>query len=358
MCEKLAVLTAGLLAERDAKTAHGVIRYGRREVVAVVDHLHAGRVADEVVPYTDQPVPVVASVREARDLGADVLLVGVAPAGGKLDPTWRATLLEAIALGMDVEAGLHSVLAEDPELAAAARGHGVELRDLRAAPSDLDIPRGPAQRPGARVVHAIGSDCAIGKMSVTLELDREARRRGLESVFVPTGQTGIAISGWGIAVDHVVSDYIAGAAERLVEEGARRGDLLWVEGQGSLLHPAYSGVTLGLLHGSLPDALLLCHRAGATRIDDYPETPIPALAELVRIYEAAAAWVRPAPVAAIALNTAALGDAAARAAIDEAEAETGLIADDVVRYGPDRVLDAILGGLPVQSGASLSRSNA
>jgi uncharacterized NAD-dependent epimerase/dehydratase family protein len=344
--ERLAILTAGLLADGAAKTAHGVIRYGRREIVAVVDHAHAGRAADEVVPYVDKPVPVVASVREAREHGADVLLVGVAPAGGKLRETWRAALLDAIALGMDVEAGLHSVLADDPELAAAARVHGVELRDLRAAPPDLDIPKG--ERPNARVVHSVGSDCSNGKMSVTLELDREARRRGLDSVFVPTGQTGIAIAGWGIAVDHVVSDYIAGAAERLVHEGAGRGDLLWVEGQGSLLHPAYSGVTLGLLHGSLPDALLLCHRAGAACIEDYPETPIPPLDDVVGIYEAAAAWVRPAPVVAIALNTASLDDGAARAAIADAEAETGLVADDVVRFGPERVLDAILSRIPGQ----------
>jgi len=348
MTERLAILTAGLLADGAAKTAHGVIRYGRRDVVAVVDHVHAGHTADGVVPYVDRPVPVVATVREARELGADALLVGGAPAGGKLDASWRVSLLEAISVGLEIEAGLHSVLAEDPELAAAAAVKGVELRDLRAAPADLDIPVDAVPLPGARVVHSVGSDCAIGKMSVTLELDREARRRGLESVFVPTGQTGIAIAGWGIAVDHVVSDYLAGTARRLVEEGAERGDLLWVEGQGSLLHPAYSGVTLGLLHGSLPDALLLCHRAGAAWIEDYPETPIPPLPEVVRLYEAASAWVRPAPVVALALNTAGLDDIAARAAIAEAEAATGLPADDVVRYGPARVLDAILDAIPAQ----------
>jgi uncharacterized NAD-dependent epimerase/dehydratase family protein len=199
---------------------------------------------------------------------------------------------------------------------------------------------------GVRVVHSVGSDCAIGKMTVTLELDRAARARGLGSVFVPTGQTGIAIAGWGIAVDHVISDYVAGAADRLVRNGAERGDLLWIEGQGSIYHPAYSGVTLGLLHGSRPDVLLLCHQAGADHIDGYSATPIPALAQVVRDYETAAGWVRPAPVAAIALNTAELDDGAARAAIAETEAATGLVTADVVRYGPDRTLDAILAALP------------
>ena len=201
-------------------------------------------------------------------------MIGVAPFGGALTPEWRAALLDAMLAGMHVEAGLHTVLSEDAELAEAAAAAGVELRDLRAAPPGLSVPPGPAQRPDVRVVHTVGSDCAIGKMSVTLELDAAARARGLESAFVATGQTGIAISGWGIAVDHVISDFIAGAAARLVQEGAERAPLLFVEGQGALQHPAYSGVTLGLLHGCLPDALVLCHRAGTTVLDDYRETPI------------------------------------------------------------------------------------
>lgn len=346
MSQRIAVLTAGRLAESDAKTAHGVIRYGQRDVVAVVDAEHAGGVACDVVPFVAKPTAVVATVREARDLGATALLVGVAPVGGRLDAGWRAPILEAIELGLDVESGLHVVLGEDEELAAAARRHGVALRELRLAPDDLNVPAGPASRPNVRVVHSVGSDCAIGKMSVTLELDREARRRGLGSVFVPTGQTGIAIAGWGIAVDHVISDYIAGAADRLVREGAERGELLWVEGQGSLLHPAYSGVTLGLLHGSRPDGLLLCHRSGSTRIEDYPDTPIGGLDELVRLYETALAWVHPAPVLAIALNTSSLEDDAARTEIARVEAETGLVSDDVVRYGAARLLDAVLARLP------------
>lgn len=350
--ERIAILTAGQLAESDAKTAHGVIRFGGRDIAAVVDAQHAGSLADEIVPYVARPVPVVATVREAHELGATVLLLGVAPMGGRLDASWRAALLEAIALGMHIESGLHIVLGDDEELRGAAIENAVELRELRLAPSDLNVPGDASTLPPVQIVHSVGSDCAIGKMSVTLELDREARRRGIESVFVPTGQTGIAIAGWGIAVDHVISDYIAGAADRLVREGARHGDLVWVEGQGSLLHPAYSGVTLGLLHGSRPHGLLLCHRAGATRIEGYPETPIGSESELIRIYETAAAWVRPAPVLAIALNTASLDDRSARAEIARVEAETGLVADDVVRYGPGRVLDAVLARLPSATRAS------
>jgi D-glutamate N-acetyltransferase len=344
--ERLAILAEGLFADFHAKTAHGVIRYGRREVVAVVDSLHAGRTADEIVPFCLRPVPIVASVAQAIAHGASCLLIGVAPTGGKLDPGWRAMLLEAIEAGLDVEAGLHNLLREDPELRAAAQSRGVRLRDLRLAPTDLDVPRGPgARRAGLRVVHTVGSDTVVGKKVVTLELDRAARARGLRSVFVPTGQTGVAISGWGIAVDHVISDYVAGAAERLVEQGAERGNLLFLEGQGALFHPAYSGVTLGLLHGSAADVLVLVHQARATSIRNYPEVTLPSLPELVRAYEAVCRPVRPARVAAVALNTGTLDEGIARSELAATEHACGVVADDVIRFGPDRVLDAVLAAL-------------
>jgi uncharacterized NAD-dependent epimerase/dehydratase family protein len=342
MADRLALFTGGVFAESNAKTAHGILRYGTREVVAVVDEISAGAVASDVVPYARRAVPIVASVAEAVKLGSNVLVIGVAPFGGALTDEWRVALVEAIEAGMHVEAGLHTVLSDDPELSAAAAAAGVELRDLRAAPAGLGVPAGPAARPDVRVVHTVGSDCAIGKMSVTLELDAAARASGLESAFVATGQTGIAITGWGIAVDHVISDFISGAAARLVEEGASRAPLLFVEGQGSLIHPAYSGVTLGLLHGCLPDALVLCHRAGSTVIDDYPETPIPSLTSLIALYEGAIGWVRPARVVAIALNTRGLTDDEARAEIERAAAETGLPATDPVRFGAETLLEAVL----------------
>jgi uncharacterized NAD-dependent epimerase/dehydratase family protein len=341
---RLAILTEGLFDDHHAKTAHGVIRYGTREVVAVVDSTQAGRTASEVVPFCERPVPIVATLEEAVERGANTMLIGIAPTGGKLDAAWRARVLEAIERGLNVEAGLHTIMAEDPEFSAAAEAKGVTLRDLRVGPADLGVPTGSSRRPGLKVVHSVGSDVAIGKKAVTLELDMAARRRGLRSVYVPTGQTGIAIAGWGIAVDHVLSDYVSGATERLVIEGGERGDLLFVEGQGCLYHPAYSAVTLGLLHGSLADALVLAHKAGATHLAGY-DVAIPPLGELVSAYESISRPLRPTRVAAIALNTADLDDAAARRAVEEAEAETGLVADDLVRFGPDRVLDAVLSAL-------------
>lgn len=320
------------------KTMRGVIRYAPDPTVAILDSARAGE--------SYEGIPIVARVADALPLGPTTAIVGVAPTGGVLPPIWRELLRDCIASGLDVESGMHTFLSDDPELAELAGRHGVELRDLRRPPEALGVPTGENLRHGATVVHAVGSDCAIGKKTVCLELDLEARRRGLASVFVPTGQTGIAIAGWGIAVDAVVSDYIAGAAERLVVEGASRGDLLWVEGQGSIVHPYYSGVTLGLYHGSLPHLLVLCHKAGDTHIEELPGHPIPPLPELVELYERIALPARPASVAAIALNTANLDEGAARRAVAEAEAETRLPADDPVRFGAGRLLDAVLTRLP------------
>jgi D-glutamate N-acetyltransferase len=325
------------------KTARGVLRYSPHPTVAVLDSERAGE--------TENGIPVVGTVNDALCFNPTTALVGVATQGGRFPPAWHELLRSCVAKGLDVENGLHEFLTDDTKLVALAERHGVELRDLRKPPADLNVPTGENLELDARIVLTVGSDCAIGKMTVSLELDREARERGLRSVFVPTGQTGIAIAGWGISVDAVVSDFLAGAAERLVVDGAGRGDLLWVEGQGALLHPAYSGVTLGLMHGSAPHAYVLCHQAGATAIEGYPDHPIPPLGELVDLHERASLTARPARVACIALNTRALGEDEARAAVAEAEEETGLPADDPVRFGAARLLDAVLQSIGLRTGA-------
>lgn len=319
------------------KTMHGVMRYRPESVVAILDTKRAGE--------TDDGVPIVATVDDALRFDPSTALVGVVTQGGHFPADWRALLRSCAAKGLDIENGLHVRLTDDPELVEAAERHGVELRDLRAPPEGLSTATGANMAVPATIVLTVGSDCAIGKMTVSCELDLEARRRGLRSMFVPTGQTGIAIAGWGIAVDAVVADFIAGAAERLVVEGAERGgELLWVEGQGSLVHPVYSGVTLGLVHGSAPHLFVLCHEVGRTEIEGAGggPHPIPSLHELVELHERIALPARPATVACIALNTRYVDEAAARRAIAEAEAETGLPADDPVRFGAGRLVDAVL----------------
>ncbi|HET7368729.1 MAG TPA: DUF1611 domain-containing protein [Gaiella sp.] len=317
------------------KTMRGVLRYRREDVVAILDSERAGE--------TEQGIPVVGDVAAALEHEPRVALVGVATQGGRFPDAWRAILAECVRAGLAIENGLHQMLGDDPELKPLADEHGVELRDLRRPPEGLDCPTGENLEVPARIVLTVGSDCAIGKMTVALELDRAARARGIASVFVPTGQTGIAIAGWGISVDAVVADFLAGATERLVVEGHRRGgDLLWVEGQGSLVHPAYSGVTLGLFHGSAPHALVLCHRAGTTEVEGYPGHPLPSLPELVELHERMSLPARPARVAAVALNTAGLVEEAAAAAVAEAARDTGLPAADPVRDGSESLLDAVL----------------
>jgi uncharacterized NAD-dependent epimerase/dehydratase family protein len=317
------------------KTMRGVLRYRRDDVVAIVDSRRGGE--------TEQGLPIVTSVNEALCFNPSVALVGVATQGGRFPPEWRELLKACIRQGLHVENGLHEFVRDDPELAQLASRYGVELRDLRRPPDGLDCPTGANLAVPARIVLTVGSDCAVGKMTVALELDRAARGLGMASEFVPTGQTGIAIAGWGIAVDAVVADFVAGAAERLVVDAHERGgELLLVEGQGAITHPAYSGVTLGLIHGSAPHAFVLCHLAGSHEVEGYPGHPLLPLGDLVELHERISLPRRRAVVACVALNTSRLDDEAAKAAIARAEAETGLPADDPVRFGPERLVASVL----------------
>lgn len=321
------------------KTARGVMRYRPDDVVCVLDSQSD---ATEIEGF-----PLVRTVADALAYEPTTALVGVATAGGRFPPEWRALLAECIRAGLDVENGLHEFLTADPEMADLAALHGVELRDLRKAPPGLNVPTGANLTHDAVSILLVGSDCAIGKMTVALELDREARKRGIRSEFVPTGQTGIAIAGWGISVDAVVADFIAGAAEQLVLEGVRRGGrVLFVEGQGSLLNPMYSGVTLGLMHGSAPHGYVLCHKADQRFVEEDERFPIPPLADLVELHERMSLIARPAKVLAVALNTRDLPEEDARAAVAAAEAETGLPATDPVRSGAAPLVDALAPLLP------------
>jgi len=195
------------------------------------------------------------------------------------------------------------------------------------------------------VVLTVGTDCNVGKMTAQLQLTRRLNERGIRTRFVATGQTGIMIEGWGIAVDAVVADFVAGAAERLVLEGARNADVVLVEGQGSINHPGYSGVTLGLMHGSCPDALILCHQCTREYIGDYREAAwlrIPPLTEYIRLYETIGSAVHPTKVIGISLNTYDMTDGDARRACEAAARDTGLPATDPVRFDPTPLVDAVV----------------
>ena len=338
---RYAILAEGFFGELPSKTAMGVIRYGRDAVVAVIDSTRAGR---NVREWLAEPVdiPIVASLDEALVRRPNSLLIGIAPLGGRIPPDWRATILRAIEARLDIVSGLHEFLADDPEFVSAAALHGVTITDARRPPERMVVAAARQHRPTSRVVLTVGSDCAIGKMSVALELRRSAIQQGLPAVFVPTGQTGIMIDGWGIAVDRVIGDFVQGSVEWLIEQAEDRGEWIFVEGQGSLDHPAYSSVTLGLIHGSRPQAMVLVHEPGREFHHGWEgRSRIKRLDRLVRIHEEVAALVAPSTVAAVALNTSTLDDSGARRAIAAASAETGLPADDPVRFGAERLLDAL-----------------
>jgi uncharacterized NAD-dependent epimerase/dehydratase family protein len=351
---KVAILAEGQFALATAKTAIGVLRYAPFEVVAVIDSTRAGKDAAECVGV-GAGVPVVASVEDALARGATVLLIGTAAAGGRIPDGYKTALSRALQGGVEVWNGLHERVLADPKLAAAAKRGGARVRELREPPPDLPIGGHRSRREGARVVLTVGSDAAVGKMTASLEIVAALRRAGQRAEFVATGQTGIAIAGNGIAVDAVVADFIAGAAELMVCEAADRAEWVIVEGQGSLTHPGFSGVTLGLLHGSAPDLMVLCHDVRRMSVKGYDDRlPLRSLREYVRIYEDAAAWRRPpgyppARVVTVALNTATVSEEFARRTIAAAAHETGLPAADPIREGApgaDRIASALRAGVP------------
>jgi uncharacterized NAD-dependent epimerase/dehydratase family protein len=343
---RLVILAEGEFGPHGAKTAFGVIRYGRDDVVAVIDSTKAGQNVDAYLP--GHPAPIVASLAEALALPTrpDALLIGIAPTGGRLPDSWRAIILGAIEAGLEVLSGLHTFIGDDPEFAAAAAARGTSIVDYRRPPERMETAVGRRHGPGKRVILTVGSDCAIGKMSVALELRRAAEAAGDRASFVATGQTGMMIEGWGVAVDRLISDFAQGTVEWLVEEGERLGDWVIIEGQGSLDHPAYSSVTLALIHGATPQAMVMVHKPGLAEHDfeHLPEAsfPIAALPGFIDLHERVAGLIAPSKVVAVALNTSLYpDDAVARAVIEAVAAETGLPTDDPFRFGADRLWPAI-----------------
>ena len=337
------IVADGDFGPMTSKTANSVIRYLPDRTVGVLDRQHAGRPVQEVLGFGGA-IPIVRSMAEGLALGPTAVLIGIAPQGGRLPEEWRSWLAEALDNGCDLWSGLHTFLGDDPVLAAKAAARGRKILDLRRPPADLPIASGLAKEVDPLVVLTVGTDCNVGKMTAQLQITRGLNERGLRTRFVATGQTGIMIEGWGIAVDAVVADFIAGAAERLVLEGSRDADVVLVEGQGSINHPGYSGVTLGLLHGACPDALILCHQSSREYIGDYRQAAwlrIPPLSEYVRLYESMGSTVHPTKVIAISLNTYDLTDAEARKACEDATRETGLPATDPVRFDPAPLLEAV-----------------
>lgn len=354
----LTVLADGCFGESQSKLALGVIRYGEWPIASVIDSSRAGKTVRDI---TGMPcdAPIVSTLSEALATQPKALLIGTAPPGGVLPPEWREILAQALRSGLHIINGLHFFLTEEPDLVELAAEHQVKLWDVRDPEAygrhkfqEINLQK---SRPkNLRVIAMVGSDCAVGKMHTALELHAHSQAQGQSSQFLATGQTGILIAGRGVPLDRVIGDFMAGALEVCIQEeiadlpAAKTDQAHWVfvEGQGSLLHPAYSGVTLSLMHGANPDALILCHKAGQESIRNYPHIPLPAMRELVKLYEQAAAWVRPqgekpAKVAGIAVNTSAISEPEARKYLNQLADETGLPITDPVRYGVESLFTAL-----------------
>jgi uncharacterized NAD-dependent epimerase/dehydratase family protein len=341
----IAILAEGAFEWHYGKTATGVIRYGKDRVVAVIDSTKAGQdVSQALGASIGRGIPVVLDINEALNYQPDTLLIGIAPMGGALPTAWRWQLLTAIEARLTIISGLHFFISEDEELRTAAEKRGVTIWDVRRPPAQNRVAQFIPHRPGSHTILTVGSDCATGKMSTTLELDREASSRGLSSAFVATGQTGIMISGNGLPVDRIISDFVAGMVEEMVLDFTNKHDWVFVEGQGALNHPGYSPVTLGLIHGSMPDAMILCHNAGATAIEGYTYCPLPSLKRMIAINEDSISWVRPerpCKVVGLSIITHGLSEQEAREALKQAEDETSLPATDVIRFGAGILMDAL-----------------
>lgn len=335
---KIAILAHEQFPER-AKTALGVMRYSNDDVVAVLDRDKAGtRVHDHVEFVPDGPI--VADLTDVTD--ADTLLIGISPIGGKFNPSWRADVELALERGLDVISGLHEFLADDRTFASIAAASGAEIWDVRRPPDDLGVSQGIADSVDADVYVTVGTDCSIGKMTTTFELVSALNDAGTEAAVIPTGQTGIMIDGWGIPIDRTAGDFIPGAIEELILERGDDFEVLVVEGQGSITHPAYSGLITGIMHGAMPDGLILCHESGRERIHGYESFAIPPIEQIMSLYTSLVEPVSPAPVCAGALNTWSIDDeGAAAAAVERFQNQLNAPASDVIRFGTDPLVEAI-----------------
>jgi uncharacterized NAD-dependent epimerase/dehydratase family protein len=280
------------------------------------------------------------TLAEAKAAGVKTVVIGVANRGGVISQAWKKILVTALEEGFDLASGLHNLLRDEPDLAAVAQATGRMLHDVRVPTVDYPIANGK-KRKGKRML-AVGTDCSIGKMYTALCMDKEMRARGLKSSFRATGQTGILITGDGVPLDAVIADFMAGAVEWLTPDNdADHWDL--IEGQGSLFHVSYSGVTLALIHGGQPDALVICHEPTRKHMRGLPDYTLPSIEAVRDMALALARVANPACVAVgVSINTQAMGEAEAKAYLADVEQRTGLPATDPFRFGAGKLVDAML----------------
>lgn len=337
-------LAEGSLSPRNAKTTRGILLYSEHHSIGVIDSTNVGKMCQDLLGVGGH-LPIRAAVADFLDgtisPRPDTLVIGITPVGGQLPPELRSHVLEAIEAGMDVWSGLHHFLGDDPEFATAARANGVRIWDVRRPGRNLPVGAGRCSQTQSYTLLGVGTDAAVGKMTAVLEMRKESQLRGQRAEFVATGQTGILIAGWGHPIDAIAGDFMAGCVEADILRVDGQCDVIYIEGQGSLYHPGFSSVTLGLMHGACPDAMILCHQAGRTRLSKREHIAIPPLREVIHYYESVQFPLKPTRILGIALNTWGLSDLEARAAVMAAEEDTHLPATDPCRFGPGPLVDAL-----------------
>jgi uncharacterized NAD-dependent epimerase/dehydratase family protein len=338
---RLLLLAEGRFSPLRSKTANGAIAYLHEEVVAVIDSTKAGMTAQQVLGYGGG-IPVIAHLHEGLSFKPTHLLIGIAPSGGRLPESWRSLIAEAMRTKLHILSGLHTILSDDTEFRSLAEDNQVTITDWRKIPPEYEVvSRGTWRTRRAKTILTVGTDCNIGKMTTLLGIYQDFLRRGLRSDFLGTGQTGIMIGDKGIAVDSIIGDYIAGSIERWIDASDNAGyDYIFVEGQGALTHQGYSSVTLGLMHGVMPDAMIMVHQP-TRMIDDYG-LPIPDINRLISFHEEAINIFRPTKIAGIGINSIGLTDEESVRAAEELEKKTGLPAVDTFRFGGEKLADALL----------------
>lgn len=333
---RIVLLTDGFSTPFLAKTAISLLRYRRNDIVAVLDAGEAGRTADSLFGVGDT-VPVIRSLDETD---ADALFIGIAPPGGKLPTAWRPIIRDALSRGINVVSGLHDFLSVDSELAAAASQNGCRIIDVRSN-NERSTAKRALFRDDCLRIHTVGHDCSVGKMVTSLEIHQALKDNGQDAEFLATGQTGIMIAGDGVPIDCVVADFINGAAETLVQRNEQH-DILLIEGQGSITHPSFSAVTLGLLHGCAPDGLILCYEVGRTMVKGLDNVPILPLQQLVNVYNSIASLRHPCRVIGVAMNGRNISTDEAQAERDRVHRELALPVCDVYRDGADDLAEAVM----------------
>ncbi len=328
--ERILLLTEGRTTRLSAKTATGVLRYSLGQVVGLIDSTQVGKTAGELLGVGGN-LPVFAALGQAPV--ADTLIIGIAPAGGELNEALRQVIREAIERGIRIESGMHFFLTDDEEFSRLAKRSGSVLVDLRKN-DEREVARFDAFNPDCLRLHTVGNDCCVGKMVVGVELARGLAKAGCDTKFIATGQTGMLIEGDGCAVDSVVSDFIGGATERLVL-AAQHHEAMVVEGQGSLANPRYSGVTMGLLHGCLPDGLVMCYEAGRTEVVGLEPMPLPPLEDVVASYLSVANLHHPSRFIGLAINSRLLSDDEFFREKETVQQRLNMPVWDVVREGVD-----------------------